>query len=205
MRRSTFVALVLGLLLIAPTAVASPSDPGAYGPDITEDGWKEKTWAHFGNWMKGEVSAESWVDLNWPCFGASDNDQDCAIEDIRGHGLVRKVYKVTRVEIDFTRLGRYPAGTLATNNTNLNSGTLPLIEHRTPWVQVAQFCGTEDFRAWNRVTFATRWSDGWLSTGLSLLSSPTENIASSICNTTAMSPAERQQLRNQLVKESAHA
>jgi hypothetical protein len=207
-RKLLLLVLALSALLVPASAQASPSDPGAYGPDITPDGWTEKTWAHFGNWTKGEVSAESWTDLNWPCSGTTDNDQDCMIEDVRGHSLVRKVYKVTRTEIDFTRLGRYPAGVLAVNDTNLNSGTLPVIEHRTPWVQVAQFCGAEDFRTWTRVTFAVRWSDGRLTKGLSLLSDPTENWAGTICQEAAaladMTPAERKAARDQFVGR-AHA
>jgi hypothetical protein len=49
--------------------------------------------------------------------------------------LVKKEYKVSRVEIGLVRLGRYPAGTLVENRTNKNSGTLPQIEQMTAWLR----------------------------------------------------------------------
>ena len=54
------------------------------------------------------MSAETWVDLHWPCFTATDEDQDCLLEDVRGHGLVRKRSKVKRTQIDLVRDPRLP-------------------------------------------------------------------------------------------------
>ena len=131
------------------------------------------------------MSAETWVDLHWPCFTATDEDQDCLLEDVRGHGLVRKLSKVKRAQIDFVRLGRYPSGVLTVNNTNVNSGTRPLIESRTAWVPAEQFCGDSSLRTWNRVTFDVRWSDDYLTKGLTLLSDPTGDYPTVICPTSA--------------------
>jgi hypothetical protein len=192
--------IALALPLASPgAATASPGDPVHANDVIGLEGWKEKTWAHFGNWQKGEVSAETWVDLHWPCFTSTDEDQDCLVEDVRGHGLVRKLSKVKRTEIDFVRLGRYPAGVLAVNGTNVNSGTLPLIESRTPWVPAEQFCGGS-FRTWNRVTFAVRWSDGHLTKGLTLLSDPSEDYSTSICSTFSMTVEQRKAARDRLLQ-----
>jgi hypothetical protein len=201
MRRVLAFVLAVLAFAVPHSAAAAPGDPVS-GGDVIEDGasWKAKTWAHFGNWTKGEVEAESWVDVHWPCFSATDEDQDCAVEDVRGHGLVRKLSKVSRTEIDFTRLGRYPSGVLAVNDTNLNSGTLPVIEHRTPWVATEQFCGADSFRAWNRVTFAVRWSDNWLTTGLSLLSDPTDSFAQEICSMSTLSAQQRSAVRSDLME-----
>jgi hypothetical protein len=55
-RKLLILVLALSALLVPASAQASPSDPGASGPDITPDGWTAKTWAHLGNWTKGEVS-----------------------------------------------------------------------------------------------------------------------------------------------------
>jgi len=119
--------------------------------------------------------------------------------NVRGHGLVRKLSKVKRTEIGFVRLGRYPAGVLAVNGTNVNSGTLPLIESRTPWVPAEQFCGGS-FRTWNRVTFAVRWSDGHLTKGLTLLSDPSEDYSTSICSTFSMTVEQRKAARDRLLQ-----
>src|SRR4051794_22566549 len=110
MRKLLLMAASLPLVLaVAPRgAVASPDDPVHPSDVIEHDAWTEKTWDHFGHYERGEVSAESWIDLHWPCFDSTDEDQDCTIEDVRGHGLVRKESKVMRTQIDFTRLGRYP-------------------------------------------------------------------------------------------------
>ena len=77
------------------------------------------------------MSAESWADLDWPCFTDRDIDQNCDVQRIRGHGLLQKESKVSRVEVGLVRLGRYPAGTLVENETNKNSGTLTQIEQTT--------------------------------------------------------------------------
>ena len=133
--------------------------------------------------------------IRWPCFTARDVGQNCDIQRIRGHGLVRKGSKVSRVEIGLVRLGRYPAGTLVENETNKNSGTLPQIEQTTAWLPVASESCATTFRAWTRTSFAVRWTDGRLSK-LSLLGDPT---TSQVCRrTAAMTPAQRQQLRAQL-------
>lgn len=201
-RLSMLVTLVLAMTLAAesPVSNASPGDP-IHSSDIDQAGWDYRDWQHFGNYSYGSVSAESWVDLHWPCFNVTDEDDDCAIEDIRGHGLVEKQYKVLRTQIDFVRLGRYPSGVLAFNGTNVNSGSLPLIESRTPWVAVEKFCGEASFRAWNRVTFDVRWSDNRLSTGLSLLSDPTSDMVDLVCGTgiAAASPTQRLQIRSQVL------
>jgi hypothetical protein len=162
MRKLVLMLALTTLTLTLPGAAASPGDPVHANDVIGLEGWKERTWAHFGNWRRGEVSAETWVDLHWPCFTATDEDQDCLLEDVRGHGLVRKLSKVKRTQIDFVRLGRYPSGVLTVNDTNVNSGTRPLIESRTAWVPAEQFCGDSSFRTWNRVTFDVRWSDDYL-------------------------------------------
>jgi hypothetical protein len=162
--------------------------------DIQPDGWTTKDWDHLGNYLKGNVRAESWVDLDWPCFNSRDTGQNCDIQRIRGHGLVKKVYKVSRVEIGLVRLGRYPAGTLVENERNKNSGSLSQIEQTTGWLSVdTEGCGTT-FRSWTRTSFAVRWADGRLSK-LSLLSDPT---STQVCSQAAMTSAERQQLRARL-------
>jgi hypothetical protein len=185
----------MAVLLAAVAALVAAPPASAQASDITPDGWAYKSWYHLGNVLKGEVSAESWVDLDWPCFTARDVGQNCDIQRIRGHGLVRKGSKVSRVEIGLVRLGRYPAGTLVENETNKNSGTLPQIEQTTAWLPVASESCATTFRAWTRTSFAVRWTDGRLSK-LSLLGDPT---TSQVCRrTAAMTPAQRQQLRAQL-------
>lgn len=192
--RRTLLLLVLAALL-PPLMAAAPAS--AQASDIIPDGWSGKFWDHFGNPLKGTVYAESWVDLDWPCFTARDIDQNCDVQRIRGHGLVKKEYKVSRVEIGLVRLGRYPAGTLVGDETNKNSGTLPQIEQTTAWYTATNLgCGT-DFRAWTRTSFAVRWTDNWLSK-LSLLGDPT---VERFCQAAAASPVQRQQLRQQLVAQ----
>jgi hypothetical protein len=185
--------LVLGLVVLAGSVVAPQAT--AQASDITRDGWSFKDWDHLGNYLRGNVQAESWVDLDWPCGTARDIGMNCDIQRIRGHGLVKKVNKVSRVEIGLIRLGRYPAGTLVENERNKNSGSLSQIEQTTAWYSVdSESCATT-FRSWTRTSFAVRWSDGRLSK-LSLLSDPT---TSQVCRqAAAMTPAQRQQLRAQL-------
>jgi hypothetical protein len=200
MRKLVLMLALTTLALALPGgAAASPGDPVHANDVIGLAGWKEKTWAHFGNWRRGEVSAETWVDLHWPCFTATDEDQDCLLEDVRGHGLVRKLSKVKRAQIDFVRLGRYPSGVLTVNNTNVNSGTRPLIESRTAWVPAEQFCGDSSLRTWNRVTFDVRWSDDYLTKGLTLLSDPTEDYSTVICPTLSTPLEQRTAVRDQLL------
>ena len=77
MRKLVLMLALTTLALALPGgAAASPGDPVHANDVIGLAGWKEKTWAHFGNWRRGEVSAETWVDLHWPCFTATDEDQD---------------------------------------------------------------------------------------------------------------------------------
>jgi hypothetical protein len=173
---------------------AAPPAP-AQASDITTDGWSFKSWYHLGSSLKGEVSAESWVDLDWPCLTVRDVGQNCDIQRVRGHGLVKKESRVSRVEIGLVRLGRYPAGTLVENETNKNSGTRPQIEQTTAWFPVTNDGCATTFRTWTRTSFAVRWSDGRLSK-LSLLSDPT---TADVCRQTAtMTPAQRRRLRTQL-------
>jgi hypothetical protein len=84
MRKLVLMLALTTLTLTLPGAAASPGDPVHANDVIGLEGWKERTWAHFGNWRRGEVSAETWVDLHWPCFTATDEDQDCLLEDVRG-------------------------------------------------------------------------------------------------------------------------
>jgi len=146
---------VLATSLLAPPATAQTGD-------VYRDGWSLKSWYHPGNPHRGEVSAESWVDLDWPCGTPRDVGMNCDIQRLRGHGLVRKEYKVTRVEIGLVRLGRYPAGTLVQNERNRNSGSLSQVGQTTAWYPVAEDCVVA-FRAWTRTSFAVRWTDGRLS------------------------------------------
>lgn len=191
------LTLILTAAAMGPAA-ASPGDP-IHSSDVLQDGWDLHTWYHLGRPEAGAVSAESWVDVHWPCFTSTDEDQDCVVEDVRGHGLVRKEYRVKRTQINLVRLGRYPSGVLAQNTTPLNSGTLPLIERRTSWVTAEQFCGADSFRAWTRTTFDVRWSDDKVSQGLTLLGPPTEDMATLVCPTLAMTAAQRQAYRQQLL------
>ena len=174
---------VLATSLLAPPATAQTSD-------VYRDGWSLKSWYHPGNPHRGEVSAESWVDLDWPCGTPRDVGMNCDIQRLRGHGLVRKEYKVTRVEIGLVRLGRYPAGTLVQNERNRNSGSLSQVEQTTAWYPVAEDCVVA-FRAWTRTSFAVRWTDGRLSKR-SLLGDPT---TMEICRQGDLTVAERRWLR----------
>jgi hypothetical protein len=185
------VAALLAALAVLCAAPALPAQTS----DLTTDGWSFKTWYHLGNTGKGAVSAESWVDLDWPCFTTRDVDQNCDIQRVRGHGLVKKESKVARVEIGLVRLGRYPAGTLVENQTNKPSGTLPRIEQTTAWYPATNEGCATTFRSWTRTSFAVRWTDGRLSK-LSLLGDPT---TADVCRqTAAMTPARRQRLRSQV-------
>jgi hypothetical protein len=200
-----FSLAAVASMTVTPAAHASPGDPLA-AADILQNGFNIKSWDHFGNPLKGTVLAESWVDLHWPCFGTTDEDQDCMIEDARGHGTVSREYKVTRVMVDRVRVRVYPAGTILAQNdadTPISQRTLPLVEGRTAWKSTEQFCGPTDWRLWSRITFWVRWSDGWLTKDLSLLSDPTENLAQSICETNAMTLAQRKAVHDQLVAAAA--
>jgi hypothetical protein len=167
----------------------------AQAGDVVTDGWSAMTWNHLGDPGKGQVSAESWVDLDWPCLTPRDVDQNCDIQRVRGHGLARKVRKVARVEIGLVRLGRHPAGTLVENQTNRNSGTRSQVEQTTPWVAATNEGCTTAFRTWTRTSFAVRWSDARLSR-LSHLGDPT--TAQLCTHTAAMTPAQRSLLRAHL-------
>jgi hypothetical protein len=188
--------LLAAMLVLAPVVVPGAGPSGsAPASDITPDGWTYRSWYHLGNILRGEVSAESWADLDWPCFTDRDIDQNCDVQRIRGHGLVQKESKVSRVEIGLVRLGRYPAGTLVENDTGRNSGTLAQTGQTTAWYPVTSDGCATTFRAWTRTSFAVRWTDGRLSK-LSLLSDPT---TSQVCRQTAtMTPAQRQHVRSQL-------
>lgn len=199
MRRRLWLLVALAALMtltVTPAAQASPDDPIS-AADVTQDGWNFKYWDHFGNPLKGTVGAESWVDLHWPCFNATDEDQDCMIEDARGHGTVSREYKVKRVMVDRVRLRVYPAGTILAQNdadTPPSQRTLPLVEGTTAWKSTEQFCGPTSWRLWSRITFWVRWSDDWLTKDLSLLSDPTQNLTSNICETNTLSAQERRVL-----------
>jgi hypothetical protein len=208
--RRRLLWLVLALVTLTPLtattgANASPDDPIS-AADIVQSGWSLKDWDHFGNPLKGTVEAESWVDLHWPCFDATDEDQDCMIEDARGHGTVSRQYKVKRVMVDRVRIRVYPSGTILAQNdadTPISQRTLPLVEGTTAWKPTEQFCGPTDWRLWSRITFWVRWSDDWLTKDLSLLSDPTENLAQSICETNATALAERKAVHDQLMAAGA--
>ena len=105
----------------------------------------------------------------------------------------------TWVDLHFVRLGRYPAGVLTVNDTNVKSGTRPLIESHTAWVPAEQFCGDSSFRTWNRVAFDVRWSDNYLTKGLTLLSDPTGDYSTVICPTLGTSLEQRRAVRDQLL------
>jgi hypothetical protein len=206
MVRIRFGRLLLALLVVlvvAAPAAASPGDP-IHSRDIIQDGLDFKWWYHYGNPNRGEVQGEAWVDVHWPCGDSTDEDGDCVVEDVRGHTKVTKIYRVARVQTNLTRLGRYPAhpadpaGTLAQNTTPRNSGTLPTVEHLSPWVTTQQFCGQNAFQTWTRLRFDVRWSDSRLSQGLTMLSQPTVDYISSLCGAEAMSLAERKALRAKL-------
>lgn len=174
----------LAAALLAPSATAQTSD-------VYRDGWASRSWFHLGDPHRGEVSAESWVDLDWPCGTPRDIGMNCDIQRLRGHGLVRKESKVVRVEIGLVRLGRYPAGTLVENERNKNSGSLPRVEQTTAWYTVdTEHCEVA-FRAWARTSFAVRWADGRLSK-LSLLG---DRTTMEICRQGDLTVAERRRLR----------
>jgi hypothetical protein len=190
-RRTLLVALLAAL---AVPAAASPAR--AQAGDILTDGWSSRTWHHLGEARRGAVSAESWVDLDWPCLDDRDVGQDCDIQRVRGHGLVEKLAKVARVEIGLVRLGRYPAGTLVQNGTNRNSGSRRLVEQTTAWYPVSTDGCDNPIRAWTRTSFAVRWTDRRL-TKLSLLGRPTD---ARVCSqTAALTTAQRRRLRSQLL------
>jgi hypothetical protein len=190
LRRALLLTAILTLAVLTITPAAS-----AQASDIVRDGWTFKDWDHLGNYLKGNVQAESWVDLDWPCGPPRDPEYNCAIIRARGHGLVKKIYKVVRTEIGLVRLGRYPAGTLVENERNKNSGSLSQIEQRTAWYPVTSDACAITFRIWTRTSFAVRWSDARLSK-LSLLSEPTD---AQVCDQAAMTRTQRQQLRTQLL------
>ena len=88
---------------------------------------------------------------------------------------------------------------LTVSDTNVNSGTRPLIESRTAWVPAEQFCGDSSLRTWNRVAFDVRWSDDCLTKGLTLLSDPTEDYSTVTCPTLSTPLEQRQAVRDQLL------
>jgi hypothetical protein len=204
MRRLLVLLLTLAAvasMTVTPAAHASPDDPIS-AADVFQDGWNIKDWDHFGNPLKGTVEAESWVDVHWPCFGTTDEDQDCTVEDVRGHGVVRRIHKVKRMMVDRVRVRVYPSGTILGQNdadTPISQRTLPEIQGRTAWAPVEQFCGADSFQAWSRITFWVRWSDDWLTKDLSLLSDPTSDFAGSICETNTMTLAERKTAHDRLM------
>jgi hypothetical protein len=145
-------------------------DPVHANDVIALEGWKERTWAHFGNWQTGEVSAETWVDLHWPCFTATDEDQDCLLED--GRAMV------------WSASGPRSGARRSTSSA---------------WAPVEQFCGDSSLRTWNRVTFDVRWSENYLTKGLTLPSDPTEDSSTVICPTQTTPLERRKAVRDQLL------
>jgi hypothetical protein len=177
---AAILAAAFSVLVVPPTQAA----------DVIPDGWAGRSFAHYGNPNRGEVWVETWVDLDWPC-GPSD---PCVIEAVRGHGRIEKLYRASRVQVDFVRLGIPPVdggGVLTENSTNVNSGTAIAAESATRWLPLTDACSGDSFRVWSRTGFSVRWSDGTLGRN-SLLGVPTFSY---LCQVATMSEANRRQVR----------
>jgi hypothetical protein len=59
--RTLLAATLVLTAVVAPGAGPSGSAPAS---DIMPDGWTYRSWCHLGSLLRGEVSAESWADLD---------------------------------------------------------------------------------------------------------------------------------------------
>lgn len=128
----------------------------------------DHTFYHLGNPAAGSVTVEVWVD---------ERDTDTHDYFLRGHVRVTKGAKATRVQVDLVRLGRATGagGTLVQTTVSRNSGAAQSVEMTTDWVQVLDsFECPDPFEAWTRGTASVRWTDGRLSTGVTLLGGRSE-------------------------------